>query len=67
MVIEKPTERDILGEEMLKMFLKYKDTKDQVEIVKQGDHFTIRSMPANDGSDDYIILVDYRNTCVSPA
>ena len=47
---EQPTERDLLGVDLLKKFLRIKETKNDVEIVSQSDSKVIRCMQAEDGS-----------------
>lgn len=51
----------------MKLFLRIKETKEQVEVVSQSEQMKIRCAYTNDGSGDYLILAELQSPTLSTA
>ena len=53
---EQPTERDLIGSDLLKIFVRIRDTREEVEIVSQTPGRIVRCAATGDG--DYMTQVE---------
>lgn len=62
-----PTERDLIRDDLLGVFLKVREHRGDVEIVSESPGKTVRCRAETDGSDEYLTLVELEAPNVTPA